>query len=416
MAAAFLLAPAILAAQAAPSSLFKVLEAFNGTNGNLVEAGPIVDSAGNVYGTTEAGGDLKCKDTLDGANGLGCGIVFEISNLGQLKVLHRFTGPPDGAVSFARLVRDSAGNLYGTTAGGGTGTVCSAGNPPGCGTVFKVDTAGKETVLYNFTGTNGDGSQPFGVLVLDGTGNIYGTTANGGLGFGTFFQVDSTGKETVLYRFKGVTGGDGSFPFLGLVEDQAGNLYGTTTFGGLETPLCPGDGCGVVYKISKTGNETVLYRFTGDGTNGDGAQPTCTLAIDASGNLYGTTQKGGIGAPGLGTIFRISTTGIEKVLHRFNGNDGLDPSGAVQRDATGNLYGTAYGGGSGGAGVVFRLTKAGQETVLHNFTGGKDGANPFGGVVLDSSNNVYGSTQTGGDLNCNALQGSGCGVVFKLTH
>jgi uncharacterized repeat protein (TIGR03803 family) len=413
MVAAFLLAPAILAAQAAPSSLFKVLEAFNGTNGNFVEAGPIVDSVGNVYGTTAVGGDLKCATT----NGFGCGTVFEMSNLGQFKVLHRFTGPPDGAVPYAGLVRDSAGNLYGTTIGGGTGTACAPGPiTTGCGTVFKVDKAGKETVLYNFTGTNGDGGQPASVLVLDGTGNIYGTTISGGLDFGTFFKVDSTGKETVLYRFKGVTSGDGSFPFLGLVEDQAGNLYGITTFGGLETSLCPGDGCGVVYKISKTGNETVLYRFTGDGTNGDGAQPSCTLTIDASGNLYGTTQKGGIGAPGLGTIFRISTTGIEKVLHRFNGNDGLDPSGAVQRDATGNLYGTAYGGGSGGAGVVFRLTKAGQETVLHNFTGGKDGANPFGGVVLDSSNNVYGSTQAGGDLNCNGLQGSGCGVVFKLTH
>ena len=417
MVAAFLLAPAILPAQEAPSSLFKVLEAFNGTNGNFVGAGPILDSAGNVYGITAAGGDLKCKDTLLRANGLGCGIVFEISNLGQLKVLHRFTGPPDGAVSFARLVRDSAGNLYGTTIGGGTGTACSTGNPPGCGTLFKVDKAGKETVLYNFKGTNGgpngDGSNPEGVLVLDATGNIYGTTGGGGLGFGTVFKLDSTGKETVLYRFKGVTtiSKDGWGPG-DLVEDQAGNLYGTTIFGGLITPICTG-GCGIVYKISKTGKETVLYRFTGDGTNGDGGSPMCTLAIDASGNLYGTTELGGMGH---GTIFRISSTGKETVLHRFNGNDGDGPSGALRRDATGNLYGTAGSGGSGTHGVVFRLTKAGQLTVLHNFTGGNDGGEPLGGVVLDSSNNVYGTTLTGGDLNCKAVQDSGCGVVYKITH
>ena len=204
-----------------------------------------------------------------------------------------------------------------------------------------------------------------------------------------------------------------------LIEDQAGNLYGTTTFGGLHTPLCPGDGCGIVYKMSKTGKETVLYRFTGDGTNGDGAQPSCTLTIDASGNLYGTTAQGGIGNPGLGTIFRISKTGKEKVLHRFNGNDGVSPTGAVQRDAAGNLYGTTNGGGAHiYYGTVFKITPSCTLTTLHNFTGGKDGANPFGGVVLDSSNNVYGSTQTGGDLNCKALQplGSGCGVVFKITH
>lgn len=166
MVVAFLLAPAILAAQAAPSSLFKVLEAFNGTNGNFVEAGPIVDSAGNVYVTTVVARDLKGKRTLDAANGFGCGMVFEMSNLGQLKVLHRFTGPPDGAVPFAGLVRDPAGNLYGTTAGGGTGTTCSTSNPPGCGTVFKIDKAGKETVLYKFKGTNGDGAAPITGLVL----------------------------------------------------------------------------------------------------------------------------------------------------------------------------------------------------------------------------------------------------------
>src|SRR5271157_830687 len=230
-------------------------------------------------------------------------------------VLHSFPGSPDGANPYAGLVRDAQGNLYGTTVNGGAQAK---------GTVFKVDATGNETVLYSFTGAGGDGASPTGLLVRDAQGNLYGTTVFGGAsGKGTVFKVDATGNETVLYSVTGA-GGDGANPEAGVVQDAQGNLYGTTAYGGAGN--CSNGsfyGCGAVFKVDTTGNETVLYSFTG--TGGDGAEPA-GLVRDGQGNLYGTTSAGGdlaCRAPaGCGTVFKVDTTGNETVLYSFTGTGG----------------------------------------------------------------------------------------------
>src|SRR5208282_2256391 len=193
-------------------------------------------------------------------------------------VLHTFTGPPDGA-SPTGLALDAQGNLYGIAGGGD-----SACDPPyGCGTVFKVDASGNETVLHSFTGTGGDGADPFVGLTLDAQGNLYGTTwfggdlaCNGGDGCGTVFMLDTAGVMTVLYTFTG-TGGDGALPG-GLVRDAQGNLYGTTSDGGDLACNAP-NGCGTAFELDTLGKETALYSFTG--TGGDGAVPGAGLVRDA---------------------------------------------------------------------------------------------------------------------------------------
>jgi uncharacterized repeat protein (TIGR03803 family) len=254
-------------------------------------AGLIRDSSGNLYGTTTNGGTGSCSD--------GCGTVFEISR-GKESVLYLFSGS-DGAYPRAPLVRDAKGNLYGTASTGGIGSSCVG--DMGCGLVFEVDPSGKETVLYKFTGA-ADGGQPEAGLLRDATGNLYGTTAGGGTGnAGTVFKLDKAGKETVLHRFKR-GGSDGIVPFAGLVRDSAGNLYGTTAYGGSGTACQLG--CGIVFKLDKTRHETVLHTFTG-GT--DGALPEADLIQDAAGNLYGTTYDGGgngCGGAGCGTVFKIT--------------------------------------------------------------------------------------------------------------
>jgi uncharacterized repeat protein (TIGR03803 family) len=230
-------------------------------------------------------------------------------------LLYTFTGGADGGDPIGGLIMDAQGNLYGTTAEGGN-LACLQG----CGTVFKLDTRGNETVLYSFIGTGGDGYFPSATLVQDVQGNLYGTTQVGGAyGYGTVFKVNPSGSETVLYSFSGA--GDGGDPnFAGLVTDNQGNLYGTTYFGGTY-------GYGTVFKLDSTDVETVLSSFTGVG--GDGAGPSGGLVRDAQGNLYGTTESGGAngGTFGYGTVFKVDTTGKETVLHSFNGNDGYQPWG-----------------------------------------------------------------------------------------
>src|ERR1035438_8071215 len=244
-------------------------------------------------------------------------------------VPHSFTGPPDGGIPYAGVVWDAQGNLYGTTSGGGASAY---------GTVFKLDTTGNETVLYSFTGTGTDGLDPQGNLMRDAKGNLYGTTVQGGVGCtaedgcGTVFKLDTAGKETVLHDFTGSP--DGSSSFSGLVRDTQGNLYGTTAAGG--DNACK-NGCGIVFKLDATDHETVLYSFTG-GT--DGGSPQGNLVRDAQGNLYGTS---GGGASGYGTVFKLDASGKETVLYGFTGatkGDGAYPSGSLVRDAQGNLYGT----------------------------------------------------------------------------
>jgi uncharacterized repeat protein (TIGR03803 family) len=414
-----------------PSGYETVLYGFTGMNGDGANpaAGLIVDSAGNLYGTTLGGGS---------ASG---GTMFKLDPSGHETVLYSFTGTNgDGANPAAGLIMDSAGNSYGTTQFGGvTSCYASFGSPPGCGTVFKVDPSGHETVLYSFTGTNGDGANPAAGLIMDSAGNSYGTTQFGGVtscyayfganpGCGTVFKVDPSGRETVLYSFT-LTNGDGAQPSAGLIMDNAGNLYGTTPYGGVGVtssscsifvtgpPIPPG--CGTVFKLDPSGKETVLYSFTG--MNGDGAFPTAGLIMDSSGNLYGTTPFGGVtatssgscsgsGPPpaGCGTVFKLDPSGHETVLYSFTGTngDGAKPAAGLIMDSAGNLYGTT-GGGSPGAGTVFKLDPSRHETVLYGFTDTNgDGAFPTAGLIMDSSGNLYGTTYEGGS--------AGAGTVFRL--
>ena len=321
-------------------------------------------------------------------------------------VLHFFAGAPaDGAAPFAGLIRDSAGNFYGITESGGPSRNCFAVPPGGCGVVFKIDSTGKETVLYSFKGGTTDGANPVASrLIRDSSGNFYGTTSGGGTsGKGVVFKLALTGKETVLHNFKGGTT-DGAVPTAGLIRDSAGNLYGTTLYGGASHK-------GVVFKLALTGKETVLHSFKGAPT--DGENPAARLIRDSSGNFYGTTQAGG--ASNDGVVFKLALTGKETVLHSFKGGtaDGKFPFAGVIRDSVGNLYGTAGLGGASNNGVVFKLALTGKETVLHFFAGApNDGASPSAGLIRDSAGNLYGATFEGGDGPCNA--GFGCGVVFKI--
>ncbi|MGB6386424.1 MAG: choice-of-anchor tandem repeat GloVer-containing protein [Terriglobales bacterium] len=380
---------------AIPSSLaqtYTVLYSFTGgTDGALPEGGVVLDSHGNLYGTSTG----ATQGGLEGS-------VFKLNPKGKFTLLHSFgTGGADGAEPF-NLVRDSAGNLYGTTLYGGSSSA---------GTVFKLDTKKNFSVLYNFNSEfPGDSYGPSGPLLLDSAGNLYGAWG-GGSGkcqagpdntCGVVFKLDPSGSETVLHAFSRPKYGE--YPEEGLVMDAAGNLYGTTTGGGH-------GGAGTVFKLDPAGDETVLHTFTG---KPDGSEPWAGLIKDSAGNLYGTTIFGGQGncqERPCGVVFKVDTNGNETVLYRFTGGaDGGLPAAGLVMDSAGNLYGTTtYIFGN-----VFKLDPAGDLTVLHTFTGGTDGNNPVGaGLTLDSAGNLYGTTITGGNLaDCD---GDGCGVVFKIT-
>jgi uncharacterized repeat protein (TIGR03803 family) len=385
----------MLAVQSTQAQTYKVLRSFGGPKGGFPGAGVIRDTEGNLYGTTYRGGTSNQ------------GVVFKLSPTGKETVLHNFTGGADGGSPVGGVIRDASGNLYGTTGFGGD-LNCPYGNGPGCGTVFKLDPTGKETVLYSFKGRT-DGSLPHAGVIQDAKGNLYGTTSGnfGKDGFGTVFKVSQAGKESVLYRF--AAGTDGREPLAGLIRDAQGNLYGTTAAGG--TSGCD-VGCGTVFKLSPTGKETVLYRFTG-GT--DGSSPDAGVIQDAQGNLYGTTADGGGSSScevGCGTVFKLDPTGKETLLHIFTaGTDGAGPGGVIQ-DAAGNLYGTtSTGGGDGnngnGCGIAFKLDPTGKETLLHVFAGKPDGCFAVEPLFQDAKGNFYGTTITGGV--------DDFGTVFELT-
>ena len=324
-------------------------------------------------------------------------------------ILYSFNKGPHGQSPNGSLVLDANGNLFGTTSEGGIFHNNCGSN--GCGTVFKLTSAGIETVLYSFTGTNGDGQTPASGLMMDASGNLYGTTVGGGNGGnGTVFEVPPNGAETVLYRFTGRS--DGASPDAGLVRDAKDNFYGTTLGGGLKSQ-------GAVFELTPQGSETALLSFTGT----DGALPEGSL-IEASGNFYGTASQGGSGsacANGCGLVFELSQSGTETVLHEFTGAaDGAYPVGSLVRDAQGNLYGTAMNGGKlnrdcpTGCGTVYELSpEAGgtwKFTVLHKFTGEGDGYYPAGGLVMDAMGNLYGVT--GG----NTCWGAACaGSVYEVS-
>jgi uncharacterized repeat protein (TIGR03803 family) len=395
----------LLAAQPAWSQTYRVLYSFTGgDDGASPQSSLIRDAEGNLYGTTYKGGAFHY------------GTVFRLDPTGKERNLHSFDGV-DGMWSSSSLLRDAAGTLYGTTQDGGTPE--GGGCRHGCGTVFKVDTAGKETVLYAFTGKAG-GALPYAGVVRDGNGNLYGTTYWGGhmsacgdSGCGTVFKLDTAGKETVLHAFTG--GADGGHPYGDLTLDVAGNLYGATELGG-DLSGCQGFGCGTVFKVDTAGKETVLYQFTG---GADGGGPVGVIR-DAAGTLYGATMEGG--TAGWGTVFKLDTSGKESVLYAFTDEaDGGMPSAGVVRDAEGNIYGTTAHGGdySGscanyGCGVVFKVDKRGREKALYAFTDVSAPALYFpAGVILDKAGNLYGTYPYGGTTRrCN----SECGFVFKITQ
>lgn len=351
---------------------------------------------------------------------LAFGFVFALSfppagaHAKTLRVLYSFcakAGCADGNGPAAGVVADSAGNLYGTTEVGGGANAC----PVGCGVVFKLAPDGTESVLHVFTGAP-DSEYPDSVLLLDLEGNLYGATPLGGsTNDGAVYKLAPDGTETVLYSFTG--GSDGSGPAAGLIADAAGNLYGTTAAGG-RTNECADFGCGTVFRLAPDGSETVLYSFCAKTDCTDGAQPFADLIADEAGNLYGTTQYGGTTrciVGGCGTVFRLTPGGKEKVLYTFcslaNCADGEFPFAGLFADKQGNLYGTTGFGGANDSGVVFILAPHGAETVLYTFTGGSDGGEPQSGLIEDGKGNLYGTTVDGGSK-C-PLYG-GCGTIYGL--
>ncbi len=377
----------------------KVLHSFgNGKDGTLPYAGLIFDANGNLYGTTEFGGIH------------GFGTAFELSPKGDggwtETVLHSFGNGTDGTYPLGGLIFDTAGNLYGTTYEGGIHD---------WGTVFELSPrqggGWTETILHSFNDNGLDGAAPWASLIMDASGNLYGTTITGGIhpcsgaGCGTVFELSPREgggwTEKLLHSFG--HGSDGIAPIGSLIMDASGNLYGTTGSGGIHP--CSGNGCGTVFELSPENgggwSENVLHSF---GNGLDGESPAAGLIFDAVGNLYGTTGSGGI--HGAGTVFEMSPAGdgawTENVLHSFGRTgDGGTPLAGLSLDHAGNLYGTTAEGGIHGVGAVFELapTEGGgwTETLLHSFNqDGSDGADPFSGLVLDAAGHLYGTTVCGG--------------------
>jgi uncharacterized repeat protein (TIGR03803 family) len=378
------------------------------TDGKDPQAGLILGSNGNFYGTTAAGG----------VGGI-AGTVFEVSPAGVETVLHSFSGmvnfnSADGVLPQAPLVLNSNGNYYGTTEYGGI---------YGNGTMYEITGSGTETVLYSFAGFSGvsgghDGSNPgVGQLVLGSDGDYYGTTQNGGANnLGTVFKISIGGVETVLYSF-GAGSSDAIQPDSTLILGSDGNFYGTTNAGGAYRE-------GTVFRFTPaTAEETVLHSFSGDGGilgSTDGGSPLRGLIEGSDGNFYGTTGSGG--AQGAGTVFKITPTATETVLYSFFGTegglgieDGASPQAPPVQGSDGNFYGTTAEGGQYSEGTIFKITPTGVETVLHSFSGFDglteipDGGYPGAGqLLLGSDGNYYGTTTEGG------AHPEGC--VFVLTN
>ena len=335
----------------------------------------IRDAAGNLYSTVDYGGTSFA------------GAVFKVAPNGTETVLYSFSGGSDGAYPFSPVVRDGAGNLYGTTSMGGSANA---------GVVFKVDANGTETVLHSFTGGQ-DGVTPIGGLLRDKAGNLYGTTSQGGTSNdGVLFKITPRGKEIILHTFTGSTK-DGKYPsYTSLLSDAQGNLYGVTEEGGAA------DG-GILYKLSTSGKLTILHSFKGGTT--DGCNVLGTPFMDAAGNFYGTTSS--CGTHMLGTVWKVDQSGKEKVLHSFAGGtaDGEYPLAGVIVDADGNIYGNTETGGSDDVGTVYEISKTGKFALLHSFNG-TDGKYPYGSFVQNSKGTLFGTTQNGGTI--------GYGTVWKI--
>jgi uncharacterized repeat protein (TIGR03803 family) len=364
--------PQLQVRQAVPKP-YKTLYSFKGDPDGADPTAGLLKRNGTLYGTTTFGGSGNF------------GAVIKITTSGTESVLHSFAGGSDGAYPEAGLINVN-GTLYGTTADGGTNNL---------GAVFKITAAGAESVLYSFAGGS-DGKIPVARLLAVGT-SLYGTTEYGGdlsCNCGTVFKVTTSGTESVLHSF--VAGkSDGAYPLAGLI-DVGGVLYGTTFEGGPNS--------GTVFKITTAGAEGLVYGFAG---GSDGLGPLDTL-LNVNGTLYGTTQIGG-GANNAGTVFKVTTAGQETVLYSFSGlPDGAFPAAGLS-NVNGTLYGTTKAGGLTGCGfygcgTIFKVTTSGTETVLHSFASSSDGTIPLGGLV-NLNGTLYGTTSSGG--------ASGAGTVFS---
>jgi uncharacterized repeat protein (TIGR03803 family) len=402
----------VLLTASAAAQAEKVLHSFNdnGTDGVDLVSALIFDKTGNLYGTTIFGGTH--------ASGTAFEILAAAGGGTTEKILYNFgASGSDGTAPKPGLIAGPGGRLYGVTTSGGTHNV---------GTVFALipHSGGSwtEAVLYNFAGGLTDGAAPVGGLVIDASGNLYGTTANGGsVGAGTVFELSppvSGGKwtETLLHIFLD-NSTDGGYPQGSLAFDAAGNFYGTTNVGGNSGNCSPG--CGTVFQLTPASGEwteTVIYNFT---TANDGFFPISGLTFDTKGNLYGATTQGAFaGIFTTGAVFELSPAGgdvwNESIIYPFGNNaDGASPAyGAPVFDADGNLYLTPTAGGTDNVGTVFELSpRAGgtwEQRVLHSFTNtGTDGQNPWSSLVLDTHGKLYGTTLNGG-ANCN------CGTVFVV--
>lgn len=447
-----LIAVAILVAipASAQQFTFHALHDFVGSDAASPFGNLISDSAGNIYGVA-AGGGIQNSAGCSGAQFIEttyCGAVFQLTKTASgytFHILHQFTGGSDGGSPFAGLTLDSAGNLYGTAAFGG-----SCPSAFGCGVVYELSptTSGPwtETVLYSFQGGD-DGGSPESQMVFDSAGNLYGTTEGGGSGFcglgapcGLVFELSPTESgpwtETVLYSFSSLS--DGMEPQGPLVRDVDGNLFGTTPIGGSVGNNCgyPYYGCGTVFKIFHTPwgwEKATLYTFLG-GT--DGAAPRGGVTLESTGHLYGTAEQGGNPNgcvnnqnPGCGVVFELRRAvggGIwaQQVIATFEPNadgnpgpTGGSPAGSLVFDSAGNIYGTVSQGGIRGSGVVFKLSKSTatkwNETELYSFNRGGQGAGPVSNILMDPTGDLFGTTIAGGKTSDQYCSGT-CGLVFEL--
>jgi uncharacterized repeat protein (TIGR03803 family) len=410
----------VAVAIASPAQTFTSLVTFDNTNGSNPTDSLVQGVDGNLYGTTTTGGM---------AYGRAFGTIFKVSTTGNLTTLYNFCtlgACPDGQQPAAALTFGADGNFYGATTYGGTGSECG-----GCGTIFKVTPAGELTTLHTFCVEScSDGQAPFAPLVRGANGLFYGTTVGGGNFAGTIFAITSAGNFTSLYDFCSQANcPDGGYPQSGLVQGTNGNLYGTAMWGGVQNCYTPG--CGTIFKISAAGKFTTLYSFCSQGGTGcpDGENPVGGLVQGADGNFYGTTAFGGGNIIG-GTIFKLTPSGTLTTLYRFcaqtNCPDGSFPQGPLIQGTDGNFYGTTQNGGfSGclsngealGCGTIFRITPAGELTTLYRFChqkGCPDGALPWGALLQATDGNFYGTTESGGMLNC-PYQGADCGTIYRLS-
>jgi len=330
----------------------------------------------NPSGTLIRGANGNLYGTTNQGGTYNLGVVFEWSSSGY-KVLHSFQGGADGASPSAGVTIDPAGNLYGTTYSGG---------PANAGVVYKIAAGGEETVVYAFTGGT-DGGNPYAGVILDSAGNLYGTTVYGGsANLGLVYEITPAGQETVLYTFTGAPAG--VYPYGGVISDPDGNLYGTT-FGEPYPAYVPG----TIFKLGTTGQMTVLFTFKSSATKAG-------LVRDSAGDLYGTVTE---------AIFELTTSGSLKTLHTFDDIGPNELESGLAMDAAGNLYGTTQKSGTAGPGTVYELTTAGQLETLYHFPGASASAHPAStgptpGVTLDSAGNIYGATPYGGMA----------GVIFEL--